>query len=108
MVWSAHSHIGRCSCGDSSFIVWSALSFSWLSGCSAASHRVGRLDGWPTAGDIDASIGQSRRRLEVLSSSFGHGPELGSGASYIVFSLELLPVPLVGASFLLGNVVNRA
>ena len=42
MVWSAHSHIGRCSCGDSGFIVWSALSFSWVSGCSAASPLVGR------------------------------------------------------------------
>ena len=45
MVWSAHSHIGRCSCGDSGFIVWSALSFSWVSGCSAASQLVGHLDG---------------------------------------------------------------
>ena len=60
MVWSAYSHIGQCSCGDSRFIVWSALSLRWLSGCSAASHLVGRLDGWPQAGDIDASLGQSR------------------------------------------------
>ena len=77
--------------------MWSALSFSWISGCSAASHLVGHLDGWPMDGDIDG-----------LYSFFGHGPELDSGESYSVFSLGLLPVPLVGASLLQGNVVNRA
>ena len=97
MVWSAHSHIGRCSCGDSRFIMWSALSLRWLSGCSAASRLVGRLDGWPQAGDIDASLGQSRRCLDGLYSSFGHGPELHSGESYSLHSLGLAACPTSGS-----------
>ena len=88
--------------------MWSALSLRWLSGCSAASHLVGRLDGWPQAGDIDASLGQSRQHLDGLYSPFGRGPELHSSESYSLHSLGLAAFPLVGASLLQGNVVNRA
>ena len=41
-------------------------------------------------------------------SSFSHGPEIDSGKSLVLFSMRLLPVPLVGASLLRGNVVNQA